>query len=44
MRQAALVSEIDSDPFGASDVVPFRLGDALIARITQATHTSFHTN
>lgn len=38
MRQAALVSEIDSDPFGASDVVPFRLGDALIARITQAIH------
>ena len=38
MRQAALVSGIDSDPFGASDVVPFRLGDALIARITQAIH------
>ena len=37
-RQAALVSEIDSDPFGASDVVPIRLGDAVIARITQAIH------
>jgi GntR family transcriptional repressor for pyruvate dehydrogenase complex len=37
-RQAALVSEIDSDPFGASEVVPIRLGDAVIARITQAIH------
>lgn len=38
MTEAATLREIDSDPFGASDVVPTRLGDALIARITQAIH------
>lgn len=38
MTEAATPPEIDSDPFGASDVVPTRLGDALIARITQAIH------
>ncbi|WP_439495038.1 FadR/GntR family transcriptional regulator [Bosea sp. (in: a-proteobacteria)] len=38
MTEAAALSEIESDPFGAADVVPTRLGDALIARITQAIH------
>src|SRR5688572_27112423 len=38
MKRQVTVSEIDRDPFGASDVVPIRLGDALIARITQAIH------
>jgi GntR family transcriptional repressor for pyruvate dehydrogenase complex len=38
MNDAALAAAIDNDPFGGSDVVPTRLGDALIARITQAIH------
>jgi len=38
MSDAALAPEIDADPFAAFDVVPTRLGDALIARITQAIH------
>lgn len=38
MNRAALPQEIDADPFGASDVVPIRLGDALIARISEAIH------
>ena len=35
---AALVAEIANDPFGAADVVPMRLGEAVIERITQAIH------
>lgn len=38
MSRALPIPEIESDPFAASDVVPTRLGDALIARITQAIH------
>lgn len=38
MARAVAMPEIDTDPFAASDVVPTRLGDALIARITQAIH------
>lgn len=38
MSDAALAAEIDDDPFGGSDVVPTRLGDTVIARITQAIH------
>lgn len=38
LNRADAISEIDSDPFGGADVVPVRLGDALIARITDAIH------
>lgn len=38
LTKRAATAEIDSDPFAASDVVPMRLGDAVIARITQAIH------
>lgn len=38
LRRGDALSEIDSDPFGGADVVPTRLGDALIARITDAIH------
>jgi GntR family transcriptional repressor for pyruvate dehydrogenase complex len=38
MHRPATLAPLDNDPFTGSDVVPTRLGDTLIARITQAIH------
>lgn len=41
MARKAMMSDalvIENDPFGGADVVPTRLGDAVIARITDAIH------
>jgi GntR family transcriptional repressor for pyruvate dehydrogenase complex len=38
MTEAASVASMEDDPFADADVVPTRLGDALIQRITQAIH------
>jgi GntR family transcriptional repressor for pyruvate dehydrogenase complex len=38
MTEAASAALVEDDPFADADVVPTRLGDALIQRITQAIH------